>query len=111
MELTGKGSAYYPEHNSEQGFLTNRTVGMRNRIMMRHGDGGPMPDLFISHASADTEAIARPIAEKLQALGYEVWFDEITLKVGDSLRRRIDDGLRNARFGLVILSEAFFNRH
>jgi hypothetical protein len=37
-----------------------------------------------------------------------VWFDEFTLKVGDSLRRTIDHGLGYSRFGVVVLSPAFF---
>ena len=63
---------------------------------------------FISHASEDKAEIARPLSEALRALGHEIWFDEMTLKVGDSLRRTIDHGLSNSRFGIVILSPSFF---
>ena len=37
-----------------------------------------------------------------------VWYDESTLKVGDSLRRKIDHGLARSRYGIVVLSSAFF---
>ncbi len=40
----------------------------------------------------------------------KVWYDEFTLRVGDSLRRSIDNGLKNSRYGIVVLSEAFFNK-
>ncbi|PYR64623.1 MAG: DUF1883 domain-containing protein, partial [Acidobacteria bacterium] len=34
--------------------------------------------------------------------------DELSLTVGDSLRRKIDEGLANSRYGIVVLSKAFF---
>lgn len=68
---------------------------------------GPV-DAFISHASEDKEAIARPLAAELRRRGWSVWFDEFELTVGDSLRQEIDRGLATARFGIVILSKSFF---
>ena len=65
-------------------------------------------DVFISHASEDKEAVARPLAKRLRELGYRVWYDEFQLKVGMSLRRSIDKGLTGSRFGVVILSPSFF---
>ena len=41
----------------------------------------------------------------------KVWFDAFALTVGDSLRRSIDRGLAQSRFGIVILSEVFFAKH
>lgn len=35
----------------------------------------------------------------------------LTLKVGDSLRRSIDNGLKNSRYGVVVLSNAFFSKN
>jgi hypothetical protein len=65
-------------------------------------------DVFISHASEDKDAIARPLAAELQSRGHSVWFDDFELTLGDSLRRSIDRGLAESRFGLVILSPSFF---
>lgn len=65
-------------------------------------------DLFISHASEDKDSIVRPLAEALRSTGLEVWYDEFELKVGDSLRRKIDQGIARSRFGLVVLSKSFF---
>lgn len=74
-----------------------------------HGRGGTMMwDVFISHAWEDKETIARPLAEALQQAGLEVWYDEFTLTLGDSLRRSIDRGLSESRYGVVILSPHFF---
>lgn len=69
-----------------------------------------MQDIFICHASEDKEEVARPIAELLTQLGVSVWYDEFSLKIGDSLRRSIDIGLAGSRYGLVILSPFFFSK-
>jgi hypothetical protein len=65
-------------------------------------------DLFISHASEDKESVARPLAKALQSRGWSVWLDELELTVGDSLSGRIDSALAQSRFGVVVLSRAFF---
>jgi hypothetical protein len=68
-------------------------------------------DVFISHSSADKDDFVRPLATELQNLGVRVWYDEFELKVGDSLRRSIDQGLINSRYGIVVLSSSFFKRN
>lgn len=68
-------------------------------------------DAFICHATEDKELVARPLAEALQSMGFWVWYDEFTLEMGDSLRQSIDRGLANSRYGIVILSPAFFNKN
>jgi hypothetical protein len=64
-------------------------------------------DLFLSHASEDKETVARPLYNALRASGVTVWFDDAVLKMGDSLRRKIDDGLSICRYGIVIISPSF----
>lgn len=64
--------------------------------------------MFVSHASEDKDSIVRPLAQALQERGLEVWFDEFELRVGDSLRRKIDAGIARSHFGIVVLSHAFF---
>lgn len=80
---------------------------------IRPGEGMPRKrwDVFISHASEDKEQIARPLAEALKEHGYEVWYDDFSLRLGDSLREKIDRGLAESRFGVVILSKHFFMKH
>ncbi|WP_317235633.1 toll/interleukin-1 receptor domain-containing protein [Belliella filtrata] len=67
-------------------------------------------DVFVSHASEDKDEFVRDFVKQLQENGLKVWYDEFTLRVGDSLRRSIDNGLRNSRYGIVVLSEAFFSK-
>lgn len=67
-------------------------------------------DVFISHASEDKDEIVRPLANALIAEGLSVWYDEFSLKIGDSLRRKIDQGLSKSRVGLVVLSPSFISK-
>lgn len=68
-------------------------------------------DVFISHATEDKEDLVRPLAHALKDQGLEVWYDEFELRLGDSLRRKIDHGLAQSRFGVVVLSKAFFSKN
>ncbi len=70
--------------------------------------GDQRRDVFISHATEDKDAIARPLAVELRGRCLSVWFDESELVLGDSLREKIDEGLRASRIGVVILSPAIF---
>jgi hypothetical protein len=70
----------------------------------------PLWDVFVCHASEDKEAFVKPLAEALRKQNLKVWYDEFELRLGDSLRQSIDKGLRDARFGIVVLSHAFFSK-
>lgn len=67
-------------------------------------------DVFISHASEDKEEVVRPLANALKEKGLSVWYDEFELKIGDSLRRKIDQGLSKSRFGIVVISRPFIRK-
>jgi len=67
-------------------------------------------DLFISHASEDKEAVAKPLAEELRSRGFTVWYDDYEIKLGDSIPKKIDEGL-GSRFGVVVLSPSFFAKN
>ena len=68
-------------------------------------------DAFISHCIEDPGKFIRSLAEALRSRGITVWYDEFELSVGDSLRRSIDKGLVKSRFGIVVLSPAFFAKN
>lgn len=94
-----------------------RTTAQPSLDMIRHEappssdiDDGREWDVFISHASEDKADVALPLAEALKAIGVTVWLDKIELKIGDSLRRKIDAGLASSRFGVVVMSETFFSK-
>lgn len=68
-------------------------------------------DVFISHASEDKDSFVRRLAERLIEEHIEVWYDEFSLSIGDSLRESIDRGLSQSRFGVVVLSTNFFSKN
>ena len=68
-------------------------------------------DVFLSHASEDKQAVALPLTEALRRQGVRVWLDKFQIEIGDSLRQKIDQGLANSRFGVVVLSETFLTKH
>ena len=68
-------------------------------------------DVFISHASEDKEEIVRPLARELRQRGLRVRYEEFELRIGHSLRRKIDEGISRSAFGVVVLSSAFFAKN
>ena len=67
-------------------------------------------DVFISHATEDKEDFVEELVIELQRLDIKVWYDKICIKWGESLRSKIDEGLRNSRFGIVVLSQAYISK-
>ncbi|MCE9584696.1 MAG: toll/interleukin-1 receptor domain-containing protein [Planctomycetes bacterium] len=68
-------------------------------------------DLFICHASEDKPSIADDLARELRNRSFRVWYDDFVFTIGDHLRRKIDEGLAKSRFGVVIISKAFFEKN
>lgn len=60
--------------------------------------------VFISHSSVD-KPFAKILCMDLEANGYIPWLDEWDIKVGESIPERISNGLEEADFIIVILSE------
>ena len=79
--------------------------------MQNHPSNPGQPDTFICHASEDKEAIARPLHEALTKLGIHSWLDESEIRLGQSIRQKIDEGLANCRSATVILSRPFFSKN
>lgn len=70
--------------------------------------GGQTWDVFLSHVSENKVTVAVPLRDALTARGVTVWLDKTEIRIGDSLRRKIDEGIRSSRFGIVVLSPSFF---
>jgi hypothetical protein len=68
-------------------------------------------DAFICHAREDKAEVARPLAQTLSDAGLKIWYDEFSLRLGDSLRQSIESGLSQSRYGIVILSPSFFEKN
>ncbi len=61
-------------------------------------------DVFISHAWEDKESFADEFVDALTALNIKVWYDKNKILWGDSMRAKIDNGLKKSKFGVVIIS-------
>lgn len=67
-------------------------------------------DAFVSHASEDKEVFVRPLVEALGRLGVSLWYDEVSLRLGDSLSGSIDRGIAKSRNGIIVVSPAFLQK-
>jgi RNA-directed DNA polymerase len=63
-------------------------------------------DIFISHASEDKAAIARPIFAACQTLGLKAFLDEEHIGWGQSFTKKINTALGAARTILVVVSSS-----
>lgn len=61
------------------------------------------PVAFLSYATED-KGTAKLIADQLIANGVDVWWDQWCINAGDSLRRKIEEGLDNCTHFIVLLS-------
>lgn len=59
--------------------------------------------VFLCHSWADKPDV-ECLAAGLRSVGVEVWYDDWCISPGDSLRRKIDDGLGRATHFVVVLS-------
>ncbi len=63
-----------------------------------------MPRIFISHSSKDQQ-FARQLASDLSGLGHQPWLDEWEIKVGECIVSKIQKGLEDCEYVVVVLSE------
>ncbi|MCG8408434.1 MAG: toll/interleukin-1 receptor domain-containing protein [Phycisphaerales bacterium] len=94
-------------NSADVSFLLDMTIAIEKQ---QKSQACTEADVFICHASEDKESFVRSFAEALQP-HVRVWYDEFSLTVGDSLRQKIDEGLKSSKFGVVVLSKAFFNKN
>jgi len=67
--------------------------------------------LFISHASEDKAAFVKGLADALKANSkFAVWYDDYSLRVGDSLLQSISKGLRSCDYAIVVISPGFISK-
>ena len=70
----------------------------------------PMPTLskvrvFVSHSSRD-KSFVRKLVVELEKHELNVWFDELEIKVGDSIVSKISEGLKDTDYLIAVLSQA-----
>lgn len=62
-----------------------------------------MASIFISHSSHDKRFVNR-LARELRRRGLSVWIDDRQIKVGHKISARIEDGIANSDYFLIVLS-------
>lgn len=72
-------------------------------------DEAPEYDVFVSHAWEDKESFVDEFVQALRDRNLQVWYDTTKMKWGDSMRAKIDEGLRHTRFGVAVLSPDYIS--
>ncbi len=74
--------------------------------------GKPNPvssfSVFLSHSSRD-KSIVDEVFNELHKAEVRAWYDRYEIEPGDSITDKINDGLRNSRFGLLFFSKNFID--
>ncbi|NVM20288.1 MAG: toll/interleukin-1 receptor domain-containing protein [Desulfobacterales bacterium] len=86
-----------------------QSVKFREQSYADERNRSEKPLAFISHDSRDKESIASPLALQLQKYMCPVWYDEYSLKVGDSLREQIEKGLKECLKCILILTPNYLS--
>jgi tetratricopeptide (TPR) repeat protein len=120
LEGIGRGFAVFREHIAKFGTdaivwssPTPSTVLVRIRrlapeLATKDRSPGVKWDVFVSHASEDKVRFVEPLVAELRARGLAVWDDRHEFRIGDDIRRKLDEGIRGSRVGVVVLSPRTF---
>lgn len=81
-----------------------RLSKVKNEFLETVSGDEPEYDVFVSHAWEDKADFVEAFVQALKDREIKVWYDKSKIKWGDSMRARIDDGLRKSKFGVAILS-------
>ena len=104
------------------GRLQREFTKMRNRFLPKEENRSsstnhiqPAPsyayDVFVSHANANKASFVDSLEAGLrESLKINVWYDTNEIDWGDSLKSQIENGLKQCRFGIVVISPEFLGR-
>ncbi|MEJ5048637.1 toll/interleukin-1 receptor domain-containing protein [Chryseobacterium culicis] len=67
-------------------------------------------DVFISHASEDKEKFVDEFCKDLDKEKIPYWYDSKEIDWGDSLIRKINQGLATSKFAIIVLSKNFIKK-
>ena len=86
------------------GSLHERVASVTPEINVSNFEEELQYDVFVSHAWEDKEDFVEEFIQELRDLEIRVWYDKSRIKWGDSMRAKIDEGLKKSRFGVAVLS-------
>jgi hypothetical protein len=95
----------------EEARTTGHHLTFRSTTYMEERNKWERPRAFIAHDSRDKKELAQPLALQLQKWHCPVWFDQYSLKVGDSLREGIETGLKECHKCVLILTPNFLKNN
>lgn len=78
--------------------------------MVSDNHGNYSKDIFISYASEDKPK-ADLLAKELDNYCIDFWMDKFEIGWGEKIIRKIDEGMTTSRYVLVLVSEAFLDKH
>lgn len=84
-------------------------VSVRSTDYLKRKMETEKPVAFISHDSRDKELIAKRLSNGLSSRLCFVWYDEYSLKIGDSLRKSIEEGIKNAKKCILVLTKNYLS--
>jgi hypothetical protein len=68
-------------------------------------------DIFISHAFEDKASFSDKLAEELKKNNLSIWYSGHELKLGDSIADSITKALNSSRYGIVVISPSYIEKH
>lgn len=101
----------YKERLIRESAVVGHRLVFRSAEYMNERNKYEKPLAFISHDSRDKKEIAEPLALQLLKLTCPVWFDQHSLRIGDSLRGSIEKGLQECPKCILILTPNFLNNN
>ncbi len=80
------------------------------KINRKEARPGKKYHAFIAHASEDEKEVVNPLYVALREKGLKVWYDKFVLDIGDNIVHKVQQGLLESWYGIVVLSHHFFNK-
>ena len=68
-------------------------------------------DVFVCHAREDKVHVVAPLVARLEESGFLVWYDEAEIRWGESVVEKVNWGLQNSRYVIVVLSANFSRKN
>jgi len=115
LQFTGRAHLYLDteiSHDNRRSLVADGHrlgffLSIRDREYARKRSESEKPLAFISHDSRDKDKFVRELAHEMTRKFCTVWYDEYSLKVGNSLRSTIERGLKETKKCILILSKNF----
>ena len=68
-------------------------------------------DIFVSHCHQDKLKYVDDLVDELKKLDIKVFYDTDEITWGDEIREKIENGLKNSKLAIVVISRQYFGRY